>query len=66
MKKFEYRQIEYNDYPSTEELNKEGVDGWDLVHIFPTKKYGFDRDLECIYEKDIYKTTFKREIYGSN
>lgn len=62
MKKIEYQQIEYSHYPSTKELNEEGIYGWEFVHIFPIKKEYFDSDLESYYTKEIYKTTFKREI----
>lgn len=63
MKKIEYQQIEYSQYPSPEELNEEGIDGWDLIQIFPTKKQFFNSDFKCYYTKEIYKATFKREIY---
>lgn len=33
MKKFEYFQFERSKYPSTEELNVVGVNGWELIHI---------------------------------
>lgn len=66
MKKFEYQQVEYSHYPSLEELNKAGMNGWEFVHIFPTKRKYFDSVLEYYYTKEIYKVTFKREIYGSN
>lgn len=62
MKKIEYQQIEYSHYPSTKELNEEGLDGWDLIQIFPTEKQFFYSDFECYYTKEIYKATFKREI----
>ena len=66
MKKFEYQQVEYSHYPSPGELNKEGINGWEFVHIFPIKKRYFDSFLNSHYTKEIYKVTFKREIYGSN
>ena len=66
MKKFEYQQVEYNHYPSPKELNEEGINGWEFVYIFPTKREYFDSELEFYYTKEIYKVTFKREIYGSN
>jgi len=62
MKKFVYQQIEYSHYPSAEDLNMEGIEGWDLIHIFPTEKQFFNSDFECYYTKDVYKATFKREI----
>lgn len=62
MKKIEYKQIEYSDYPSAEELNEKGINGWDLIHIFPTKKKYYDAYSDC-YTKEIYKATFKREFY---
>lgn len=66
MKKFEYQQVEYSHYPSSDELNEEGADGWVFIHVFPIKKEYFDSELEYYYTKEIYKATFKREIYGSN
>ena len=33
MKKFEYLQVEYSHYPSPEELNEEGANGWEFVMI---------------------------------
>lgn len=65
MKKFEYQQAEYSHYPSLEELNKAGINGWEIVHIFPIKKEYFHSEFECYCTKEIYKVTFKREIYGS-
>ena len=64
MKKFEYQQVEYSHYPSPIELDEEGINGWEFVHIFPIKRKYFDSDLEYYYTKEIYKATFKREIYG--
>jgi hypothetical protein len=66
MKKFEYQQVEYSRYPSIEELNKAGINGWEFVHIFPIRKRYFDLFLNSYYTKEIYKVTFKREIHGSN
>lgn len=34
MKKFEYQQVEYSQYPSIEELNKEGINGWGICSYF--------------------------------
>ena len=62
MKKFEYQRIDYSNYPSPEELNEEGINGWELIHIFPTKKTYFDNHLERYLTKEIYIVTFKREI----
>ena len=62
MKRFEYLQVEYSNYPSPKELNEEGVDGWELVHIYSFKKKFFDPDLEYWYSREIFKATFKREI----
>ena len=31
MKKFEYLQVKYSEYPSTEQLNVVGVNGWELI-----------------------------------
>lgn len=65
MKKFEYQQVEYSHYPSIEELNKEGSDGWEMICTDEiTKKY-FDAELGSSYSKKIYRVTLKREIYGS-
>ena len=66
MKKFEYQQVEYSDYPSPEELNEEGVDGWELVHIYSFKRNFFDMDLEMWVSKEIFKVTFKKEYHGNN
>ena len=44
MKKFEYRQVEYSNFPSPEELNKEGVYGWEIIYIHKIKKTFFDMD----------------------
>lgn len=62
MKKIEYQQIEYSHYPSPEELNEEGIEGWELIYVFPTKKRCWNSDWEYNYTKEIYKATFKREI----
>lgn len=62
MKKYEYQQIDYSNYPSPEELNEEGINGWELIHIFPTEKKYYDTDLERYFSKKIYVVTFKREI----
>ena len=64
MKRFEYQEVEYSTYPSPEELNEEGIDGWELIDIFTTKRQYFDADAECYFIKEIYLATFKREIYG--
>ena len=62
MKKFEYKQIDYIIYPTTDDLNKEGNDGWEIVDIFYFKDEVFDDD-ECEYVlEDKIKVTFKREI----
>lgn len=57
MKKFEYKQKDYNTYPTDYELNKEGIWGWEIVDIF----YFKDKICEYILE-DRFKVTFKREI----
>lgn len=62
MKKFEYQQVEYDRFPSVEELNKEGVNGWEMIHVYTFKRGCFDSDLECYYAKEIYMVTFKREL----
>ena len=63
MKKIVYRQVDYSHYPSAEELNLEGIEGWELILIFPTEKELFNSDLECYYNVKVYKATFKREIF---
>lgn len=62
MKKFEYLQVEYSDYPTAEELNEEGEEGWEFIVIHQYKKRFYDSGLECYYIKEIYLATFKREI----
>ena len=64
MKKIEYKEVKYSTYPSPEELNEEGVDGWELVHVFTNERQYFDEDAECYFSEEIYLATFKREIYG--
>ena len=42
MKKFEYLQVKYSEYPSTEQLNVVGVNGWELIQyqkVFMKKRY---------------------------
>lgn len=65
MRKFEYCQIDYMNYPSEENLNKLGEMGWELVCIESFEKKFFDDDLMYSYTKKIYKATFKREIINS-
>lgn len=61
-KTFKYCQIDYPKYPSVEELDKMGAEGWELVciELFETKMW--DDKLECHYTKKFNKATFKREI----
>lgn len=62
MRKFEYCQIDYFNYPSEDDLNKMGkkdVNQYVLKHL---KKKFFDDDLAYSYTKKIHKATFKREI----
>lgn len=66
MKKFEYLQIEYSNYPSTEELNVVGIKGWELTHIHIIKKRFFDSMLETYCVKEIYQATFKREVLSTS
>ena len=66
MKKFEYKQVEYSKYPSVEDLDKEGKEGWELIKIYQFKKTFYDSDVMMHYNQNIYLATFKREIYGSN
>lgn len=63
MKKFVYHQVEYSHYPSAEDLNLEGIEGWELILVFPTERRCFNSDFECYYTKDVYKATFKRELF---
>lgn len=63
LKKYEYQQVEYSNYPSPEELNEKGIDGWELIQVFSTKRQYFDSDLGYNYTKDVYKAIFKREIF---
>lgn len=65
MRKFEYCQIDYMNYPSEEDLNKLGEIGWELICIETFEKRFFDDDLLYSYTKKIYKATFKREIINS-
>ena len=65
MKKFEYWQTDYTNYPSEEDLNKLGEMGWELICIEPFEKRFFDYDFESSYTKKIYKSTLKREIINS-
>lgn len=62
IKKFKYCQIDYPKYPSVEELDKMGEEGWELVCIefFETKAW--DIFLESHYTKKFNKATFKKEI----
>lgn len=66
MKRFEYQQVEYSKYPSPEELNEEGENGWEIVLSDKFIKQFWDSDLECHYKQEIYRVTFKREIYETN
>lgn len=66
MKKFEYLQVKYIEYPSTEELNVVGVNGWELIHINIIKSNIFDSRFQSFFERTIYQATFKREINDSN
>ena len=62
MKKFEYRQVNYSNYPSASELNEKGSDGWEMICMDEiTKKY-FDNELQSSYSKKIFRVIFKREI----
>lgn len=62
MRKFEYCQIDYFNYPSEDDLNKMGKEGCELVCIETFEKKFFDDDLTYSYTKKIHKATFKREI----
>lgn len=62
MKKFEYLQVEYSKYPSAEELNEEGEEGWEFIVIHQYEKRFFDSELDTYYTREIYLATFKREI----
>ena len=60
MKKFEYKQIEYNKFPNETDLNSCGEEGWEFVTIHRYKKRFFDSVLVS-YTEEIYLATFKRE-----
>lgn len=62
MKKFEYLQVDYSRYPSPEELNEEGIDGWELILISIVNKTFPYLNLKDYYTKEIYVATFKREL----
>ena len=62
MKRFEYKQVDYSNYPSPEELNKEGDNGWEMIFIYEFEKDCYDNEFEIYYSKKMYKVTFKREI----
>jgi hypothetical protein len=62
MKKFEYQQIKYDSFPSVEELNKVGINGWEMIHVYTFKRKYFDAMLESYYTKEMCVVTFKREI----
>lgn len=62
MKKFEYLQVDYSRYPSPEELNEEGIDGWELIIISIVNKTFPYLNLKDYYTKEIYVATFKREL----
>ena len=57
-----YFQIDYPKYPSVEELDKMGEEGWELVCITPFENKLFDTMLEKYYIQKIYKATFKKVI----
>ena len=61
-KKFKYRQIDYSRYPSVEELDKMGEEGWELVCIKTFENKLFDSILENYYIQKTYKATFKKII----
>jgi hypothetical protein len=62
MKKFEYLQVDYINYPSPEELNIEGENGWELILISIVNKTFPYLNLKGYYTKEIYIATFKREL----
>ena len=62
MKKFEYKQVDYNEYPIEIDLNKEGIDGWEIVDVFYFKDRIFDYDELGYILGDKFRVTFKREI----
>ena len=62
MRKFEYKQVNYNEYPVETDLNKEGINGWEIVDIFYFKDAVFDDDEYEYVLEDKIKVTFKREI----
>lgn len=62
MKKFEYLQVEYSKYPSAEELNEEGKEGWEFIDKHQYEKIVFDSELDACCTRKIFLVTFKREI----
>lgn len=62
MRKFRYLQIEYNKYPSPEDLNKEGGDDWEVIEISPLERLFYNEVLDMFYDRKVYVVTFKKEI----
>lgn len=62
MKRFEYQQVDYSQYPSTKELNEEGDEGWEMICADEITKKCFDTERFSSYSKKIFRVTFKREI----
>ena len=62
MKKIEYHHVEYTHYPSAADINLEGIEGWEFVHILHIKKDYLYSNSARVFTKEIYKVTFKREI----
>lgn len=65
MRNFKYCQIDYANYPSEDDLNRMGADGWELVCIKTSEIKLFDSMIEKYYIQKLYKATFKREIINS-
>lgn len=62
MKKFEYKEIDYDKFPTIYELNQIGEEGWEMINVFQFQNKIFDYDI-CEYVlEDKIKITFKREI----
>lgn len=57
-----YFQINYPEYPSVEELDKMGEEGWELVCIKTFENEWFDSILEKYCMQKTHKATFKKVI----
>lgn len=62
MRKFKYCQIDCTNYPSEDDLNKMGEEGWELICIESFEKRFFYKNSKNSYTREIYRATFKKEI----